>query len=91
MKLTSLITLVLICGFVKAQTSIQIITRNPFKLKIDRVEVFDLSQKEFYELEYKDSLMISFAKSNIDCYNIRYMMEQRHYVNKYGSIPVIQG
>ncbi|MET0572919.1 MAG: thioredoxin family protein [Pedobacter agri] len=74
MKLTPLITLVLICGFVKAQTSIQIITKNPFKLKIDRVEVFDLSQKEFYELEYKDSLMISFAKSNIDCYNIRYMI-----------------
>ncbi|WP_316757792.1 TlpA disulfide reductase family protein [Pedobacter aquatilis] len=77
MKLFSLITLFFCWGVVNAQTKIQISTKNPLQLKIDRVEVFDLSQKEFYELNYSDSLTFSFEKSNIDCYNIRYIIGKK--------------
>jgi len=57
---------------VVGQTNIQLVINNLGSHKIEKVDVFDLSQKEFYKYEYKDTLTLNFNKKNIDCYNIRY-------------------
>jgi peroxiredoxin len=54
------------------QTHITIVLKNPGQHKIDKVDAFDLSQKEIYNYKYKDTLLLKFKKKNIDCYNIRY-------------------
>ncbi len=54
------------------QTSIQLVIKNIGTHKIDKVDAFDLSQKEFRESKYKDTLKFEFSKKTIDCYNIRY-------------------
>lgn len=55
-----------------SQTKIQIITKDLLSRKIDKVEFFDLSQKEFYTFPYQDTIHVAFFKENADCYNIRY-------------------
>ncbi|HVF96859.1 MAG TPA: TlpA disulfide reductase family protein [Flavisolibacter sp.] len=40
--------------------------------KLEKVDVFDLSQREIYDRPYRDTLVFHFQKTNIDCYNIRY-------------------
>ena len=55
-----------------SQTSIQIITKDLLSRKIDKVEFFDLSQKEFYNFPYQDTIHVAFSKENADCYHIRY-------------------
>ncbi len=57
---------------VSGQTTIQFIIKNTGGHKIDKVDAFDLSQVEFYNYAYKDTLQLNFNKSSIDCYNIRY-------------------
>ncbi len=57
---------------VYAQTNIEFILKNPSSYKIDTVDAFDLSQKEFYNYDYNDTISMHFNKNNIDCYNIRY-------------------
>lgn len=54
------------------QTNIQVIVKNIGNHKIDKVDAFDLSQKEVFEVPYKDTINFVFTKQNIDCYNIRY-------------------
>lgn len=56
----------------RAQTSIELVSKGLGFSSIEKVEIFDLSQREFYELPYKDLLNFTFSKTNIDCYNIRY-------------------
>lgn len=75
------------------QTSIQIVINDLGKHKIDKVDVFDLSQKEFYEYEHKDTLNLNFDKKNIDCYNIRYhegdkMFQQQIWLDT-GKIKIV--
>jgi len=69
---TILITLLLFYIGVIAQTNIQLIIQNPMQHKIDKVDAFDLSQKELHDYVYGDTLLLHFDKCNIDCYNIRY-------------------
>ena len=57
---------------VYAQTDIEFILKNSSSYKIDTVDAFDLSQKEFHYYDYTDTINMHFNKSNIDCYNIRY-------------------
>lgn len=61
------------------QTNIQLIMKSGGTHKIEKVEVFDLSQKEFHTLFYKDTVNFVFDKPNIDCYNIRYHSNGKMY------------
>jgi thiol-disulfide isomerase/thioredoxin len=61
------------------QTNIQIVIKNDGNHKIDKVDVFDLSQKEIFKMPYNDTLNFVFAKNNIDCYNIRYHENGKMY------------
>lgn len=61
------------------QTNIQIVIKNIGNHKIDKVDVFDLSQKEIFKVEYKDTLNFNFKKQTIDCYNIRYHENDKMY------------
>jgi len=54
------------------QTNIQIVIKNLGDHKIDKVDAFDLSQTELHNYAYNDTLNLSFKKTSIDCYNIRY-------------------
>jgi peroxiredoxin len=54
------------------QTIIQIILKNDGTHKIDKVDAFDLSQKEIFDANYNDTLYFSFKENEIDCYNFRY-------------------
>jgi len=54
------------------QTVIQLVLKNSTAHKIDKVDAFDLSQKEIYDQPYRDTVVFNFKKTNIDCYNIRY-------------------
>ena len=54
------------------QTNIQIIITNDGNHKIDKVDVFDLSQTEIFKIPYNDTLKFTLKKRNIDCYNVRY-------------------
>lgn len=62
---------------VAAQTNIQLVLATD--KQIDKVDVFDLSQKEIYSFPYKDTLSFHFKKTNIDCYNIRYHEKGKMY------------
>lgn len=62
-----------------AQTTIQVILKNPANRKIDKVDAFDLSQQEIHQYKYKDTLLLEFKKDNIDCYNIRYHEKDKMY------------
>lgn len=55
-----------------SQAKIQLITKDLLSRKIDKVEIFDLSQKEFYTFPYQDTIHVAFFKENADCYDIRY-------------------
>lgn len=57
---------------VVGQTKIQFIIKDLGGHKIEKVDAFDLSQIEFYNYDYNDTLNLNFNKRNIDCYNIRY-------------------
>lgn len=72
MKTISLFFIALFASSLFAQTNIQIITRDLLPRKIDKVEFFDLSQKEFYSFPYRDTINVTFFKAYADCYNIRY-------------------
>jgi thiol-disulfide isomerase/thioredoxin len=72
-----LILLFIIRLAASAQTSIKIILKS--NLKVDSVSITDISFQEFYESAYKDTLIFSFKKNNIDCYNIRYSIKQKLY------------
>jgi peroxiredoxin len=72
MTIQILIPLLIIISLASGQTTIQIIIKNAGQHKIDKVDAFDLSQKEQYDYRYKDTLVFHFRKTNIDCYNIRY-------------------
>ena len=61
------------------QTNIKIVIKNDGNHKIDKVDVFDLTQKEFFESPYNDTLNFVFKKQNIDCYNIRYHEKGKMY------------
>ena len=62
---------------VAGQTSIQLILTTD--KQIDKIDVFDLSQKEIYSSSYNDTLSFKFKKNNIDCYNIRYHEKGKMY------------
>ena len=47
--------------------------------QIDKVDAFDLSQKEIYSSSYKDTLSFLFKKNSINCYNIRYHEKSKMY------------
>jgi len=61
------------------QTNIQFVIKNSGGYKIDKVDAFDLSQIEFYNYSYYDTLNLSFKKTNIDCYNIRYYENEKMF------------
>jgi len=67
-----LVAFMLISSSVYAQTDIEFILKNSASYQLDSVDAFDLSQKEFYDYDYKDTINMRFNKNNIDCYNIRY-------------------
>ncbi len=67
-----LIPFLFISFSVYAQTNIEFILKNSSSYKVDTVDAFDLSQKEFHNYDYKDTINMHFDKDNIDCYNIRY-------------------
>jgi hypothetical protein len=76
-NLIILITLITIQLSAVAQTNIKIILKTD--LKIDKVDAFDVSQKEIHDFSYKDTLDIKFDKQNIDLYNIRYFVGDKMY------------
>ena len=61
-----------------AQTQIKLIV-NKNSYKIDKVDIFDLSQKQIFTSDFKDTLTFNFDKNNIDCYNIRYHQGEKMY------------
>lgn len=76
-----------------SQTRIQVILDNPGGKKFQGVDIFDFSQQQMFKVDYQDTINVSFDKSNIDCYNIRYrlnddvMYRQQIWLDK-GSIQV---
>lgn len=60
-----------------AQTSIKVISKP--NLKIDSVSIIDISQKEYHNFPYSDTLNFRFDKQNIDCYNLRYFVKGKLY------------
>ncbi|MBY0479116.1 MAG: TlpA family protein disulfide reductase [Chitinophagaceae bacterium] len=62
---------------VAGQTNIQLVLTTD--KQIDKVDAFDLSQKEIYSFSYKDTLSFQFKKNSIDCYNIRYHEKGKMY------------
>ena len=67
-----LIAFLFISSSAYAQTNIEFVLKNSASYKMDTVDAFDLSQKEFHDYVYKDTINMHFNKNNIDCYNIRY-------------------
>lgn len=61
------------------QTSIQLIMKNDGKHKFEKIDVFDVSQKEFYTIKYQDTANFFFKKTNIDNYIIRYQTNDKVY------------
>lgn len=61
------------------QTNIQVVIKNVGSHKIDKVDAFDLSQKEFFEVPYNDTVNFAFTKKLNDCYNIRYHENGKMY------------
>ena len=74
-----LIAFLLISSSLFAQTNIEFILRKSHSYKVDSVEAFDLSQGEFHDYDYQDTINMHFNKSNIDCYNIRYHANGKIY------------
>jgi hypothetical protein len=72
MRLFTTIVSLIFCFSAASQMRLQLILKNAGGHKIQKVDVFDLSQKEIYEAPYQDTLVFKFKKKNIDCYNIRY-------------------
>ncbi len=62
-----------------AQTNIRIHLKNGNNFSINKLDAFDLSQKEFTNLEYQPTLAFRFRKTNVDCYNIRYHSQTKMY------------
>lgn len=62
---------------VNAQTTIRLVMNTD--KKIDKVDVFDLSQQEIYSSKYKDTVSFQFKKNSINCYNIRYHEKGKLY------------
>jgi hypothetical protein len=62
--------LVVLNSSLHAQTNIVFILKNAAAHRIDTVEAFDLTQKEVYNYDFRDTLTMHFKKNNIDCYNI---------------------
>lgn len=93
MKSIKLITALFLLNFSAfGQTNIQMVITNLGQHKIDAVDAFDLSQEEFRNYPYQDTIEMVFAKSNIDCYNIRYheqgkMFRQQIWLNP-GNIKI---
>jgi hypothetical protein len=63
--------------YASSQTNIKIILKTD--LKIDRADVFDISQTEYHELSYGDTAIVKFQNQNIDFYNIRYFVSGKRY------------
>ena len=61
-----------------AQTQIKLIV-NKNSYRIDKVDIFDLSQKQIFTSDFRDTLTFNFDKNNIDCYNIRYHQGEKMY------------
>lgn len=59
------------------QTTIKLIMNTD--KKIDKIDVFDLSQQEIYSSNYKDTVSFQFKKNIINCYNIRYHEKGKLY------------
>jgi thiol-disulfide isomerase/thioredoxin len=76
-----------------AQTSIKVILKECNLKGVEQVMAFDLSQKESYEVPYKDTVEFHFNKSTVDCYNIRYTAGGKLYRQQLwldsGSITII--
>ncbi len=80
MRPLKLIIAILVINFqAVGQTNIQVVIKNLGHHKIDKVDAFDLSQVEYHEYVYQDTLNLSFKKANIDCYNIRYFENGKMY------------
>jgi len=80
MKWLKLLFALLIFGdSTEAQTSIQLIVKSD---KIEKIAVFDLSQTEFNDFKYNDTVVASFKKKNIDCYNIIYRAENKNFAKQ---------
>lgn len=60
----------LTCISLLAQTNIEFIVKGK---ELKKVQVFDLSQKEFLEFDYKDTITAVFTKKTSDCYAIVYL------------------
>ena len=62
-----------------AQTNIRLIIKsNP---KIDSIGMIDISQTEFHQNSFKDTVDFSFNKNDIDLYRIRYFINGKMYWN----------
>ncbi|MEO6356317.1 MAG: TlpA disulfide reductase family protein [Ferruginibacter sp.] len=89
---TILLPLLLFHTATIAQTNIQLIIQNPAQHKINKVDAFDLSQKEFHDYVYGDTIQMHFDKKNIDCYNIRcFEGEKRFWIQPWldsGNIKI---
>lgn len=72
MKIFPLMLFVVLGLHSAGQTRIQLVMKQTGGHAIDKVDAFDLSQKEILDFGYKDTLELKFNKRNIDCYNIRY-------------------
>ena len=57
---------------VSAQLQLTLIVNNRENVQVSKVEVFDLSQRQFFNQPYKDTLNFSFSNANTDVYNIRF-------------------
>jgi len=60
-----------------AQTNIRLIIKSD--RKIDSVGIIDVSQTEFHQCLFKDSLDLKFNKHNLDLYNIRCFINGKLY------------
>lgn len=60
-----------------AQTSITVIVKTD--RAPDEADAFDLSQKEYLKASYRDTLVFTFNKKQVDCYNLRYFEGGKAY------------
>ncbi|RFZ94339.1 TlpA family protein disulfide reductase [Mucilaginibacter conchicola] len=63
-----------------AQTTITTVIKSP--IKIDSVSMDDVSTTEHYSFPFKDTLTFNFRKKDIDCYNIKYYVNNKRYKNQ---------
>jgi peroxiredoxin len=62
-----------------AQTNIRLIIKSDHK--IDSIGMIDISQTEFHQNSFKDTVNFSFNKNDIDLYRIRYFINGKMYWN----------